>query len=84
MSLPSAYDLQYGLQTRPQSDPQVAPQPVSQVAPLAPDWCEVMDLLRCQQEQLNQLVQTVASLQAPLPPGLFYTVIQLRRPIPFY
>lgn len=55
-SLPTAYGLQYGVQGRLHPAPQVAPQ--------EPGLGAVMDLLKRQQEQLNQLTQTVASLQA--------------------
>ncbi|KAI3377319.1 hypothetical protein L3Q82_008522 [Scortum barcoo] len=58
-SLPSAYGLQYAVQgcfqpTRPSSPP-------------GPSLSELMNVLKRQQEQLNQLTQTVASLQAPRP-----------------
>ena len=66
-SLPTAYGLQYGVQGRPQPVPQAAPQPVPQAAPYPPGLSEVMDLLKRQQEQLNSLARTVASLQAPPP-----------------
>lgn len=61
-SLPAAYGLQYRVQGRLL--------PVPQVAPQGPGLNEVMDLLRRQQEQLNQLTQTVASLQARRSQGL--------------
>nr|XP_057932076.1 uncharacterized protein LOC131131402 [Doryrhamphus excisus] len=60
-SLPVAYGLQYGVQGHRQ--------PASQVAPQGPGLSEVMDLLKRQQEQLNHLAQTVASLRAPPLPG---------------
>lgn len=60
-SLPTSYGLQYGVQGRFHQVPQVAPQ--------EPGLGAVMDLLKRQQEQLNQLAQTVAALQAPPPSG---------------
>ncbi|TWW67321.1 Retrovirus-related Pol polyprotein from transposon opus, partial [Takifugu flavidus] len=59
VSLPTAYGLQYGVQGRPHQVPQARPQ--------EPGLDAVMDLLKRQQEQLNQLTMTVASLQAPPP-----------------
>ena len=60
-SLPSAYGLQYGVQGRFQTAPPVT-------SP-GPGLSELMDLMKHQQEQLNQLTQTVASLQAPRSQG---------------
>ncbi|XP_049322996.1 uncharacterized protein LOC111191744 [Astyanax mexicanus] len=56
-SLPSAYGLQYGVQggSRP------APSGVSQSS----EFGELKEILKRQQEQLNQLTKTVASLQSP-------------------
>lgn len=68
-SLPTTYGLQYGVQGCPQPVPQASSQPVPQVSPSLPGLGELMDLLKRQQEQLNSLAQTVASLQAPPPPG---------------
>ncbi|XP_056913809.1 uncharacterized protein LOC130539468 [Takifugu flavidus] len=59
VSLPTAYGLQCGVQGRPHQVPQARPQ--------EPGLDAVMDLLKRQQEQLNQLTMTVASLQAPPP-----------------
>lgn len=59
-SLPAAYGLQYGVQGRLQQ--------VVQAAPQEPGFGALMDLLKRQQEQLNQLARTVASLQALRPP----------------
>ncbi|XP_041842529.1 uncharacterized protein LOC121640743 [Melanotaenia boesemani] len=58
-SLPSAYGLQYAVQGRLQ--------PARRSSPSEPTLSELMDVLKQQQEQLNQLAQTVASLQAPRP-----------------
>lgn len=60
-SLPSAYGLQYGVQGHVQ--------PTLKVASPEPGFSELMQLMKRQQEQLNQLTQTVASLQAPRPQG---------------
>lgn len=60
-SLPSAYGLQYGVQGRVQTTPNVTSQ--------GPGFSELMDLLKRQQEQLDRLTQTVASLQAPRTQG---------------
>ena len=59
-SLPSMYGLQYGVQSSP--CPPLAASPSS-------DLGELKELLKRQQEQLNQLTQTVSSLQtSSLPP----------------
>ena len=55
-SLPSAYGLQYGVQGHVQL--------ASQVPSQEPGFRELMKLMKHQQEQLNQLTQTVVSLQA--------------------
>lgn len=60
-SLPSAYGLLYGVQGHIQ--------PASKVSSQEPGFSELMDLLKRQQDQLNQLTQTVASLQAPRSQG---------------
>lgn len=60
-SLPSAYGLQYGVRGRVQATPEVTSQ--------GPGFSELMELLKRQQEQLDQLTQTVASLQAPRTQG---------------
>lgn len=57
-SLPSVYGLQCGMQS--------GSRPVSSASPQnSPGLGELMDVLKSQQEQLNWLTQTVASLQAP-------------------
>lgn len=59
-SLPSAYGLQYGGKG--------SSRPTSSVTPHELELTEIKGLLKRQQEQLDQLSQTVASLQAqPLP-----------------
>lgn len=59
-SLPAMYGLQYGVQSSP-CPPSAIPQ--------NSDLCELKELLKRQQEQLNQLTQTVASLHTTsLPP----------------
>ena len=63
-SLPSAYGLQYGVQ----SDSH----PRHPVAPPRSEMSDLMELLKRQQAQLDQLTQTVAALQAPRPPGNFF------------
>ena len=60
-SVPTSYCLQYGVQG--------CLHQVPQVAPLEPGLGAVMDLLKLQQVQPNQLAQMVASLQAPPPSG---------------
>lgn len=55
-SLPSIYGLQYEVRGSARPSPLAAP---------SPGLGEVMELLKRQQEQLNQLTQTVASLQVP-------------------
>ena len=60
-SLPSAHGLQFSIQSRPIPAPAVVPQ--------GPGLADLMDLLKSQQEQLNQLTRTVASLQTPRPQG---------------
>ena len=60
-SLPTSYGLQYGVQGRLHQVPHFGPQ--------EPGLGAVMNLLKHQQEQLNQLAQTVASLQAHPPLG---------------
>lgn len=60
-SLPSAYGLLYGVQGQIQ--------PAANVSSQGPGFSELMDLLKRQQDQLNQLTQTVASLQAPRSQG---------------
>lgn len=54
-SLPLVYGLQYGVQS--------SPRPASLTTSRGSDLCELKELLMHQQEQLNQLTQTVASLQ---------------------
>ena len=56
-SLPTAYGIQYGVQGCPRSG--------SPVPPSRGEFEELKELLRQQQEQLNQLTQTVASLRHP-------------------
>lgn len=56
-SLPTACGLQYAVHGRPHQDPKTRPPD--------PGLEAVMDLLKRQQEQFNQLTVTVASLQAP-------------------
>lgn len=56
-SLPSAFGLQCGMQGRVQVN--------TPVESSEPTLTELMDLLKKQQEQLNTLTQTVASLQVP-------------------
>lgn len=56
-SLPPSYGLQYGVQGRVQPKPNDASH--------KSDLSELMGLLKHQQEQLDRLTQTVASLQAP-------------------
>lgn len=60
-SLPAAYGLQYRVQGHAQPPPNITPP--------GPGFSELMDLLKSQQEQLDRLTQTVASLQAPRPQG---------------
>lgn len=60
-SLPSAYGLQYGVQGCVQPTP-------NNTSPKS-DLNELMGLLKHQQEQLDRLTQTVASLQAPRSQG---------------
>ena len=60
-SLPSGHGFQLGVQGRPQPTPAV---PSS-----GPGFEELMDLLKRQQEQLDQLARTVASLQTPRSQG---------------
>jgi len=60
-SLPSAYGLQYGVQG--------CARPTPTNASRGPDLSELMGLLKHQQEQLDCLTQTVASLQAPRSQG---------------
>lgn len=56
-SLPAVYGLQYGVQSSPRPAPLTTLQ--------GSDLCQLKELLKCQQEQLNQLTQTVAFLQTP-------------------
>ena len=60
-SLPAAYGLQYRVQGQAR--------PTASVTPAGPGFSDLMDLLKRQQEQLDQLTQTVASLQAPRSQG---------------
>nr|XP_046249999.1 uncharacterized protein LOC124061801 [Scatophagus argus] len=61
VSLPAAYGLQYSMQGHAPLAPNSTPS--------GPGLSELMDLLKRQQEQLDQLTQTVASLQAPRSQG---------------
>lgn len=56
-SLPTAYGLQYGVQGHPHQAPPAVPK--------EPGLGAIMDLLKRQQEQLDHLARTVASMQAP-------------------
>ena len=47
----------------------VVPSRPQQLFPQGPGLADLMDLLKSQQEQLNQLTRTVASLQTPRPQG---------------
>lgn len=62
-SVPSAYGLQYGVQSDSHSRHPIAP-PRSEMS-------DLMEILNRQQAQLDQLTQTIAALQAPRPPGNF-------------
>lgn len=59
-SVPSAYGTQYAVQG--------GARPVHRDPPQSSEFTEVMDMLRKQQEQLNQLAQTVSSFRGPQPP----------------
>lgn len=58
-SLPASYGLQYGVQCYNQSP--------SNTAPSGPGLSDVLELLKRQQEQLDQLARIVTSLQVPRP-----------------
>ena len=63
-SLPSAYGLQYGVQGDSH--------PRHPIVPPRSEMSDLMELLKRQQAQLDQLTQTVAALQTPRPPGNFF------------
>lgn len=60
-SLPSMYGLQYGVQG--------SSRPALPVSPHGSELGELKELLKRQQEQLNQLTRTVASMQTSMPPA---------------
>lgn len=60
-SLPSVHGLQFSVRSGSIPTPMAVPQ--------GPSLIDLMDLLKSQQEQLNTLTRTVASLQAPRPQG---------------
>lgn len=60
-SLPSMYGLQYGMQG--------SSRPAPVVSSRDPDFGDLKELLKHQQEQLNQLTRTVASLQSSFLPA---------------
>ena len=60
-SLPSMYGLQYGVQG--------SSWPALPVSPHGSELGELKELLKRQQEQLNQLTRTVASMQTSMPPA---------------
>ena len=60
-SVPAAYGTQYAVHS--------GTRPVHRDSPQSSEFTEVMDLLKKQQEQLNQLTQTVASLRGTQPPS---------------
>lgn len=64
-SVPSAYGIQYRVQSHPHSVTQGHSRPVTQTSSQSSELGEVMNLLKQQQEQLNQLTQTVTTLQNP-------------------
>lgn len=70
-SLPSAYGIQYRVQGHPHSATQGHLHPVTQVSSQGGELSELKELLKQQQEQLNRLTQTVASLQNPSVPNKF-------------
>lgn len=62
-SLPSAYGIQYRVHGHPHPAAQVHSRPAAQGSSQGSELTELKELLKQQQEQLNRLTQTVASLQ---------------------